>query len=382
MSGNRCWNNFPSKATRDANYYTEKLKSRTLYGYMKGIAKTNGPLPKANGSGKYYGGLYINPNTKCLVHSNSYQEMLDVTKGAYYCTTDVSNINRSFNGEMYEGSTLYSNYDNVDVTSVTSYDVSFGQPVLWLYLVDPSYTGTTYLYWDDTNPYGWPLISYNYNTDISNTSTYIYLEYKTAAEQYMPYLTTGQSGAVFVTSAGGDSKYSLLVITRLSNSSALMHIYLYTGPPPPPPPPTFLEFINFPNDFSVFTYYDSINYTFPYNFISLNLSSKYNYALWPPPFFSYDTEEGLINFPGVVTDPHGQIFSSTCRQPSWLYRKYGEVDISFTYIDSYNYFGDYYGDPSANAAGDPVIKPSKYAIQNALKEELTCFQFPRCLKFD
>jgi hypothetical protein len=354
MSGNRCWNNYPSKARRDANSYTEKLKSRTLYGYMKGIAKTNGPLPKANGSGKYYGGLYINPNTKCLVHSDSYKELLDVTKGAYYCSTDVSNINSSFNGEMYEGSTLYSDYDGANVTSLTSINIFFGQPLLYLYLVDPSYTGTTYLYWDNTNPYSWPLISYNYNSDVSNNLTDIYALYESAFEQYMPYLGNGQYGYVSVVSAGGDSNGSLLEIVRETGRTGYMNIY--------------------DNSYNLFT---RVNYSFPYTFLTLSLGHIFNYVLWPPPFFSYNSEEGLINFPGVVTDPNGQIFNSTCREPSWLYRKYGEVDISFSYIDSYNYFGD-----PLNAAGDPVILPSKYALQNALKEELTCFQFPRCLKFD
>jgi hypothetical protein len=355
MSGIRCWNNFPSKALRDSNKYTDIIKSRTLYGYMKGVAKTNGPQLKANGSGKYYGGLYINPSTKCLVHSDSYNLLLNVTKGQYYCNFDLSNINSSFNGEMYQGSTLYSDYQNVDVTMVTSYDVSFGQPVLWLYLVDPSYTGTTYLYWDDTNPYSWPLISYTYDSQVStNDGNPIYELYQSAIEQYMPYLANGQFGYVQVSSAGGDSNNSILRIYRTSNNTGYMEIFDNT-----------------------FTFFTTVYYTFPYSFISLNLSGKFNYALWPPPFFSYGTEEGLINFPGVVTDPKGQIFYSSCREPSWLYRDFGKVDISFSYIEGYDYFGD-----PLNASGTPVIEPSKYAIQNAGREQLSCFQFPKCLKFE
>lgn len=350
MSGLRCWNNYPSKAMRDSNNYTDKIKARTLYGYMKGVAKTNGPLPKANGSGRYYGGLYMNPNTKCLVHADSYDLMLDVTKGQYYCQTDLSNIEYIFNGEMYQGSTLFSDYNNVDVCTVTGFDISFGAPYLWLYLVDPSYTGTTYLFYDNSNYYGWPLISYNYNSDVSTPGTYIYGLYKSAVEQYTPYLTTGTSGTIGVTSAGGDSNNSSVIITRTSNNTANAKIYDNTN-----------------------TLYTTVHYTFPFNFISLNLSSKYNYALWPPPVFSFGSNDSIINFPGVVTDPNGEIFSSSCRQPNWLYRKYGSVDISFTYID--------YIDYTYVAGGTIIEQPSKYALANTLKNQLTCFQYPKCLQF-
>lgn len=357
MSGIRCWNNFPSKSKRDANSYTEKIKAKTLYGYMKGVAETNGPLPKANGSGTYYGGLYLNTNTKCLVHSDSYNLMLDVTKGKYYCQTDLSNVNNTFNGEMFEGSTLYSNYDNVDVTNLTTIDISYGQPLLWLYVIDPSYTGTTYLYWNNSNPYSWPLISYTYNSQVSTNSNFIYKLYKYAFEQYMPYLGNGMFGLIRVTSAGGNSNNSLLQIVRQTNSSGYTNIY--SSDPS-----------------GNLTFYTQVSYTFPFEFFSLNLGYKYNYALWPPPAFTYSNQAGLVNFPGVVTDPEGQIFSSSCREPDWLYRKFGSVDISYSYIDYYEYFGN-----PPNASGTPIIKPSKYAIQNALKQELSCFQFPRCLNF-
>lgn len=114
MAGVRCWDNFPSKLNRDSSYLTQKTKSKSIYGYMKGVAKTNGPLPKASCNCKYYGGLYINSTTKCLVHADSYELFLDVTKGQYYCNPDISN-NLLIDREIYQGTILQSDYNNVNV---------------------------------------------------------------------------------------------------------------------------------------------------------------------------------------------------------------------------------------------------------------------------
>jgi hypothetical protein len=115
MAGIRCWDNYPSKLNRNSSYFTQKVKSKSIYGYMKGVANTNGPLPKTSCGCKYYGGLYLNPNTKCLVHADNYELLLDVTKGQYYCSSDLSSNTIPLDRELYQGAILQSNYTNVNV---------------------------------------------------------------------------------------------------------------------------------------------------------------------------------------------------------------------------------------------------------------------------
>lgn len=213
----RAFNNFPSNLNRDSSYFTQKIKSKTIYGYMNGIAKTNGPLPKSSCNCKYYGGLYINNNTKCLVHADNYELLLDVTKGQYYCS-DISNSRVPLDREIYQGTLYVSDYTNVNVT--------------------------------------------------------------------LP-----QEG----------------------------------------------------------------------------IDSSYNYAIWPPPIFSYD-DKSQLQFPGVFTDPCGQIFYSSCSPVPWFDRTFGSVDISYSYIDTIN-------------SGTPVVVPSQYAALSNINQDLLCFKFPKCLQF-
>lgn len=110
----RCFDNFYSKKNRNADSFIEKRKAQAIYGNMKSVAATGGPQVKQTG-GVYYGQLYINGSTQCLVHADSYDTWLSATKGKYYCTPDLSN---SFvlNYDSYQGSLLVSDQSNCNVT--------------------------------------------------------------------------------------------------------------------------------------------------------------------------------------------------------------------------------------------------------------------------
>jgi len=131
MAANRCWNNFPSKLNRDSSYLTQKIKSKSIYGYMKNVAITNGPLPKSSCNCKYYGGLYLNNKTKCLVHADSYSLFLDVTKGKYYCSQDLSSSLMPIDRELYQGTILQSDYTDVNVVVPKEWIDSSFNYVIW-----------------------------------------------------------------------------------------------------------------------------------------------------------------------------------------------------------------------------------------------------------
>lgn len=152
-TASRCFDNFYSKKNRDASSRIEKLRAKTIYGNMKSVAVTNGPLTKGNGE-KYYGTLYINPESKCLVHADSYYDWLAATKGKYYCTPNLSN-SLYINYELYQGTALIFDQSGANVTNTSleadnlnkvmypvpaRFDASGNQSLDWDgIVVDPSY---------------------------------------------------------------------------------------------------------------------------------------------------------------------------------------------------------------------------------------------------
>ena len=149
----RCFDNFYSKKNRDASSRIENLRAKTIYGNMKSVAATNGPITKGSGE-KYFGSLYINPDSKCLVHADSYYDWLAAAKGKYYCTPDLSN-SLYINYESYQASALVFDQSGANVTNTSleandlnkvmypvpaRIDASGNQSLSWDgIVVDPSY---------------------------------------------------------------------------------------------------------------------------------------------------------------------------------------------------------------------------------------------------
>lgn len=149
----RCFDNFYSKKNRDASSRIETLRAKTIYSNVKSVGATNGPLTKGSGE-KYYGTLYINPDSKCLVHADSYYDWLAAAKGKYYCTPDLSN-SLYINYESYQASALVFDQSGANVTNTSisasnlnkvmypppeRFDASGNQNLQWDgIVVDPSY---------------------------------------------------------------------------------------------------------------------------------------------------------------------------------------------------------------------------------------------------
>lgn len=141
----RCFDNFYSKKNRDASSRIENLRAKTIYGNMKSVASTSGPLPKLSGE-KYYGPLFINPDSKCLVHADSYYDWLAAAKGKYLCTPDLSN-SLYINYESYQASALVFDQSGANVSNTSIQDnnlnkIMFPAPARF----DPS--GNHNLDWD------------------------------------------------------------------------------------------------------------------------------------------------------------------------------------------------------------------------------------------
>jgi hypothetical protein len=127
----RSHNHFPTKADRSGSGRVARLKAKTLYNNMVGVANTNGPVKKGDDS-YFYGPLYINPVSKCLVHAADYATFLSVTKGKYYCTPDLSNsvflTNESVQGAALTYDQSGANVTDLSLNSGTFNKVSYPLP--------------------------------------------------------------------------------------------------------------------------------------------------------------------------------------------------------------------------------------------------------------
>lgn len=90
---------------------TANLKSKTKYAAATNLAQNGGTLTKKNGS-KYRGPVRVNCSS--LTSTDSYSDLLDITKGKYLLTPPPSsNLDNSFspqNGEVYYGNFTVTDY--------------------------------------------------------------------------------------------------------------------------------------------------------------------------------------------------------------------------------------------------------------------------------
>jgi hypothetical protein len=95
---------------------TAHLKSKTKYAAATNLAQNGGTLKKTNGS-TYVGPVHTNSLT--LASTDSYAELLDITKGKYLLTPPPSSkLDESFspqNGEVYYGNFTVTNYSSAKI---------------------------------------------------------------------------------------------------------------------------------------------------------------------------------------------------------------------------------------------------------------------------
>lgn len=105
---------FYSKRNRDANGVIARKKAQTLFSNVTQTLMEGGVKPKGPDA-LYYGTLYVNPDSRCLVHADSYSDWLSAAKGKEYCSTDVSD-SVPYYQESYQGSGLIADQSGVNVT--------------------------------------------------------------------------------------------------------------------------------------------------------------------------------------------------------------------------------------------------------------------------
>ena len=84
--------------------------------------KAESGLVKKKTGGYYTGPVYINYNTGCLVHTDSHELLLEVTKGKYLCNNscDASLNTQNWNGGQFYGNIMVTDFSGQVVTDTSA----------------------------------------------------------------------------------------------------------------------------------------------------------------------------------------------------------------------------------------------------------------------
>ena len=99
---------------------TSQRKSKMLYNATRNMAE-DGLIKKKTG-GYYTGPVYINYDTGCLVHTDSHELLLEVTKGKYLCKNpcDASLNTQNWNGGQFYGNIMVTDFSGQVVTDTSA----------------------------------------------------------------------------------------------------------------------------------------------------------------------------------------------------------------------------------------------------------------------
>lgn len=112
-------------SNRNSSNRIEKLKAATIYAGAKSNVST-GYAAKGPEKNIYNGGVYANPITKCVIHTDSYGKLLNLTKGESECKPNIGAPIYLDYG-IYNGSTLEANMVNTVVTNTALNHVNYNE---------------------------------------------------------------------------------------------------------------------------------------------------------------------------------------------------------------------------------------------------------------